>query len=439
MVVKILYTKGPNSNFPAITYNTGKMDRNKGELMKVANFGALQALGQLRPQDYKNYLKMISAVNKSVTKPQFHVAISGEGRSYSKDELMEIATQWMERMGYGQQPYLIIYHKDTANNHVHIVSTRIGKDGKKIRDSYEQIRGHQQMNIVMGIDEKQNARTDIEKVLAYQFATPAQFRLILESNGYVLKEQEGHLDVIKFGRKQEEVAIKLIDEQLSKYQPDLKRKTQLKAMFYKYAAQYSTELVKERGKYSSAFSAGLKDKFGIDLVFHASGDKPPYGYTVIDHTGKQVFKGGEIMPLKELLAIPQNINEIDQVIELPMSDEVPNEAQVTYYAAILKAALHNYPDLIQGLQHQGLLISRNGETFTLHDPGNGVSIDTADLLNNNDYRLMVEHFSQSAEVSEEVYRQHHHFQGINLASDIDDEAIHGRNRRRKQTARTNSR
>jgi hypothetical protein len=101
--------------------------------------------------------------------------------------------------------------------------------------------------------------------------------------------------------------------------------------------------------------------------------------------------------------------------------------------------LHNYPDLIQGLQHQGLLISRNGETFTLHDPGNDFHVDTADLLNDKDYRLMVEHFSQSAEVSEEVYRQHHHFQGINLASDIDDEAIHGRNRRRKQKARTNSR
>jgi len=66
MIVKFLYTTGPNGHFPAIKYNTGKMDKNKGELMKVMNFGPLQGLSHLRPQDYKNYLKMVSALNKAV-------------------------------------------------------------------------------------------------------------------------------------------------------------------------------------------------------------------------------------------------------------------------------------------------------------------------------------------------------------------------------------
>jgi hypothetical protein len=105
---------------------------------------------------------------------------------------------------------------------------------------------------------------------------------------------------------------------------------------------------------------------------------------------------------------------------------------------LLKAALHNYPGLIQGLQHQGLVIYRNGENFYLHDPGAGISIGLEDLLNEKDYQLVVESFSQSRETSEELYRQHH-LRGFNLASDIDDEAIHGRNRKRKKKARTNSR
>jgi metal-dependent HD superfamily phosphatase/phosphodiesterase len=85
------------------------------------------------------------------------------------------------------------------------------------------------------------------------------------------------------------------------------------------------------------------------------------------------------------------------------------------------------------------MIYRNGESFNLYDPGAGISISLEDLLGEKDYNIVVETFSQSQEISDEVYRQHHHFPGVNLASDIDDEAIHGRNRRRKQKARTNSR
>jgi len=439
MVVKFFYTSGPNSHFPAVGYNTGKMDRNKGELMKVGNFGPLQGLGQLRPQDYKNYLRMVSATNKAVTKPQLHVAISTEGRSHSKQELTDIATQWLERMGYGQQPYLLIFHKDTDNNHVHIVSTRVDKQGKKIRDSYEQIRGQAQMNIIMGLDEKQIAQAAIAKALTYQFATKAQFMMILESQGYSLKEQEGKLAVFKFGRSQGAIDLPAIAEKLGKYAPDDQRRVQLKALFHKYAAVFDTAVQKKHGVYSSAFAAHLKQKFGVTLLFHASGDKPPYGYTIIDHAGKQVFKGGEIMPLKDLLAMKAVSKEEDRgefMNDRPAKNSVTDE-QTAHYAAILKAALHNYPDLVQGLQHQGLVIYRNGESFNLHDPGTGISIGLDELLDEKDVALVAEHFSQSQEISEEVYKQHHHFPGINLASDIDDEAIHGR--RRKKKSRANSR
>lgn len=404
--------------------------------MKVANFGSLQAWGVLRPQDYKNYLRMISATNKAVKKPQLHVAISAGGKLYDKHELTEIATQWLGRMGYDKQPYLIIFHKDTANNHIHVVSTRVNKQGKKIRDSFEQIKGQEQMNIVMGLDEKHSAAADITKALAYHFAARVQFMMILESRGYTLKEQEGKLLVIKFGKRQGEISLSVIEEGIKKYAPDHLRKTQLKAIFHKYAAGYDTSPVKKHGIYTSAFAAYMKEKFDVDLVFHASGDKPPYGYSVIDHSGKNVFKGGEIMPLKELLAIQTSNKEPKE--KAGVRYEV-NAAQLDYYAAILKAALNNYPDVTQGLQHHGLVVIRNGEGFTLHDPSAGVFMNASDLLGINEQQLLLEHFSQAHETGEEIYRQHLATPNINLTSDIDDEAIHGRNRRRKKKARTNSR
>jgi len=439
MIVHIL---PPASGFPAVVYNTNKIDRNKGELMRVSGFGALQGLQQLRPEDYKIHLRMMAAANKRVQRPQFHAVISAKGKEYDKHSLTEMAEKWLNAMGYGKQPYLVIYHKDTDNNHVHLVSVRVDHDGKKISDRFEKIRAVQQLNIVLGVDVKHNAVDDIASALTYQFETKAQFMMILESRGYVLREADGKMQVIKFGKQQGEIDLKIIDEKLLNYRPDPERKVQLKAIFHKYAALHSTELIKGRTGYGSDFSGLLKDKFGINLVFHASDDKPPYGYSVIDHSGKQVFKGGEIMPLKELLAIKKDITKTqaaDSSIDLNSAFDPASEAQRGYYAALLRAALHNYPDLVQGLQHQGLMIYRNGESFNLYDPGVGISIGLEDLLDEKDCALVAENFSQSQEMGEEIHRQYHHFPGINLASDIDDEAIHGRNRKRKKMARTNSR
>ena len=439
MIVHIL---PPASGFPAVSYNTNKIDRNKGELMKVSGFGALQVLQQLRPEDYKIHLRMVAAGNKHVQRPQFHAVLSAKGKEYDKAQLSDIAEKWLEAMGFGKQPYLIIYHKDTNNNHVHMVSARVDHNGKKISDRFEKLRAVQELNRIMGIDLKHNAASDIASALNYQFATRAQFMMILETQGYILRENGEQFQVIKFGRQLDAIGLNIIAERIASYKPDTNRKTQLKAIFQKYAQTYSTGLTKNRSAYQSAFSAFLKEKFGIDLLFHASAGKPPYGYSVIDHSGKQVFKGGEIMPLRDMLSFRQNQagnveglskNNFDNV------SAVPSPEQIDYYAALLKAAIYNYPDLIQGLHHQGLTVSRNGETFYLHDSVAGFSIYLDDLLNETDYSRVIESFKESQEINESTFRNHQHLSGINLASDIDDEAIHGRNRHRKKKARTNSR
>ena len=133
MIVKIL---NKSAAFKGVSYNTSKVEKDKGELMMVQNFGALQGLDHLRPQDYINYLEAQSARSTRTKFPQFHAVISAKGRSHSKEQLTDIAEQWLKGMGYRDQPYLLIFHKDTKNNHIHMVTTRVGKDGRKIPDSY---------------------------------------------------------------------------------------------------------------------------------------------------------------------------------------------------------------------------------------------------------------------------------------------------------------
>jgi hypothetical protein len=427
MIVHIL---PPADGFPAVSYNTDKVEENKGELMRVANFGAMQGLSTIRPEDYKNHLAMISATNNHVKRPQFHVVISAEGRTYDKHELTAIGEEWLAQMGYEKQPYLIIFHKDTANNHIHLVTARIDRTGKKISDRFEKIRAVETLNRVLGIDAKHNAKSDMENALAFRYATEAQFRMILETKGYVFRERDGFYEVIKFGKLQETIERSLITDRLNKDR-DQQRINQLKAWFHKYAAAHETTLKKGRKGYQSEFAAMMKVKFGVELVFHASGVKPPYGYSVIDHFGKNVFKGGEIMPLTELLA--RNISE-SPAKEKPGVRFENNTSQLNYYAALLKAAVYNYPDLTQGLQHQGLVIIKNENDFTLHDPEAGVFINTAELLNEKQQASLNYHFRD-----EQPLRQRPTMPGISLASDVDDDAVLGMKRRRKKKARTNLR
>lgn len=429
MIVKIFQPTKNSASFPAVGYNTGKMDKNKGELMKVSGFGSLEGLQQWRPEDYRNYLKAVSATNKAVTLPQFHAVISAEGKSHDKHQLTEIATKWLAAMGYGDQPYLLVFHSDTKNNHIHIVTTRVNKLGKKINDSFENLRAQRHLNEILGLDEKYSAKKDMEAALSYAYSTKAQFMMILESRGYTLKEENGKISVIKFGHKQGEVDLKELNFSV----PNPERASQLKAIFKKYASSYDTVLVQKTlpnrqqvKAYTSDFAGYLKEKHGLELLFHASGDKQPYGYSVIDHAGKAVFKGSEILSLNELLGVRAIGKKPLEEREWQKKDH--DKETKKYYAGLLKAALYNYPDLAQGLRQQGLDLLFDGKDYYLADPQGDFFVNASELLSEKQYSYLVRQFAQLSELQTEIELQ----VSVNIANDVDDEAVHGRKRRLKK-------
>jgi hypothetical protein len=284
MIVKIIPPKA-NGVFGAVKYNTGKVDINRGELMRVANFGPLHGFNNIRPQDYINYLQMVAKQNKHIKNPQFHVAISGKQKLYDKLALTRIAEDWMKEMGYANQPYLIVFHKDTAHNHVHIVSLRVNKEGKKISSAFEHVRSQKSINKVLGY----------EYAFRYRFSTRAQFMMLLENKGYL-------------GRDPDEQKIL---EVIERHVPDRSRINELRVLFHRYLGHTDFESI-------------LHEKHQIDLMFHSAEGKNPYGYSVIDHEGKHVFKGSEIMPLKSLL---QNS---PQVIHATTSVHPATAAEISY-------------------------------------------------------------------------------------------------------------
>ena len=58
-----------------------------------------------------------------------------ENQRLTPKTITKIAREYMEGMGYGQQPYIIYQHDDIDRRHYHIVSIKVDKNGWKIKDS----------------------------------------------------------------------------------------------------------------------------------------------------------------------------------------------------------------------------------------------------------------------------------------------------------------
>ena len=76
--------------------------------------------------------------NRRTTNTVFHASLNPSPEDRLTDEqLRKIACEYMERMGYGNQPYIVFKHKDIERQHLHIVSLRVDEQGRKISDPHE--------------------------------------------------------------------------------------------------------------------------------------------------------------------------------------------------------------------------------------------------------------------------------------------------------------
>ena len=386
MIVKILSS---SASFSGVNYNTDKVEQGKGELVNVSNFGALQFLSSLRPSDYINYFKAVSSANKRVSKPQFHAVISAKGKSTLKEDLTRIAQDWLSKMGYGKNPYLLVFHNDTDNNHVHAVSTRIDKAGKKISSAFEKLRSVRMLSQVL---EQDDIKMLVASFYKYRFSTVAQFRLLLEVKGFLTSINNEVLEIRGGDDQRSEVDLAEVEKHIiSDIDKDrLKRISQIKKIIDKYKYQISPSLVDRKCageakpqpifRYGSQLGDFLYSKFGIQLIFHHASEHLPYGYTIIDHAEQNVFKGSQVMRMAVL------VSETSSGI---VNGSLPAQA-------IMDTARDNFSDA--------------SDFKSDMENSSGFSVFDGSIVNLPD-----------------------------LAEDIDDEAILGRNRQRKGKARTNTR
>lgn len=54
------------------------------------------------------------------------------GEHLNDETFYKLAKDYMEEMGYGAQPYVVVRHSDTIHEHIHLVSTTVNESGTLI-------------------------------------------------------------------------------------------------------------------------------------------------------------------------------------------------------------------------------------------------------------------------------------------------------------------
>ncbi|MBN8650581.1 MAG: relaxase/mobilization nuclease domain-containing protein [Cytophagales bacterium] len=114
-----------------LNYNENKVKAGVARCLHENLFG--QSVDNLSFSNKLKGFENLIARNRRVTTNTVHISLNFHAEdNLSSNKLIDIATAYMERIGFGSQPYLVYEHTDAAHPHVHIITTNIKRSGKRI-------------------------------------------------------------------------------------------------------------------------------------------------------------------------------------------------------------------------------------------------------------------------------------------------------------------
>ena len=408
MVAKITIGSGL---FGAIKYNADKVNEGKGQLLdtnKIFNDGTGKVDIVQAMHDFERHMPM----QMRTEKPVIHISLNPHPDDRLTDkELTEMAHEYMQRMGYGDQPYIIVKHEDIDRHHLHIVSVRVDEQGKRINSDFtykrslaivqdfeRRYRLHQgnkqevkQQNPLHPVnpdtgDIKKQVGNTVKAVFRdYQFQTIGELRALLSLYNLTVDEVRGNAK----GEDYNGLVYSVIDANGNKVGNPFKSSLFGKTIGYEALlrkAAFSKKNIKEknlteptrktleyalRRTYDKDELVQMLKAKGIDCVFRYTDEGRLYGATFIDHRTHCVLNGSRIG--KEFSA-----NALDKHFNTPIEEQQPfreheGNEQERYHDGESDA------DSSQGQTQQS---SDDSGTEYRHSPSGTASfLDALDFLN----------------------------------------------------------
>ena len=137
MIAKISATENLGG---ALGYNFKKVEKGEASILLAAELYQNND-GNYAMEDVLADMQALIPKKCRTKKTVFHCSLNPHpNEKLSDEQLVQIAKEYMEALGYGNQPYIVFKHNDIAREHIHIVSLRVGSRGRKINDKFEKRR-----------------------------------------------------------------------------------------------------------------------------------------------------------------------------------------------------------------------------------------------------------------------------------------------------------
>lgn len=295
--------------------------------------------------------------NRRATTKAVHISLNFHtSEKLTKDTLSEIATTYMDKIGFGDQPYLVYQHFDAAHPHIHIVTTNIKSDGKRIllynigRNQSEKARQQieKEFNLVKAAGRKQSqneilspvnmqqlvyGRSETKRTISnivrsvtrsYRYTSLPELNAVLSQynimadrgkEGSQMEARKGLLyRVIEPSGKKVGVPIKASSifgkPTLAYLQKQYKLNAALRRPYKERLTNCINDAFGSKAKMRKSIFIKSLNKEGIHVLFRQNEDGRVYGITFVDNKTKVVFNGSDLGKAYSARAITERLTKV---------------------------------------------------------------------------------------------------------------------------------
>lgn len=355
-----------NSLYRALVYNSEKINKEDGRLLatnKIYNDGTGKVNIHRAYQDFKSWMPTSTRTER----PMVHISLNPHPDDKLSDvEYTELAREYLEKMGFGDMPYMVYKHMDIDRHHIHIVALRVDTDGRCISDKNNFYRSK---DICRELEKKYNLRSserqkitpdmpirkidpsgDIKRQLAntvkmvgmrYKFQTIGEYNAILSLYNIRCEPTDGKINgreyhgLIYFATDDNgtTIATPFKSSHLGKFagreaieQRFVRAKDKIEPQ--KTKAIVAPILAESSDK--DDFVSRLKEA-RVDVLFRYTEEGRIYGVTFIDHNNFAVLNGSRLGKEFSANALESLFNNQDSQQMPSMPDTQPSQTESNSY------------------------------------------------------------------------------------------------------------